>query len=75
MKQTSEAAFETAIESVLLADGYHKLSSAAFYRERAIFPDEVLALIRSTLIFRFTKRTLLHFAKGWHIAATHKIPE
>ena len=48
MKQTSEAAFETAIEAVLLNDGYSKLASGAFDAERAIFPDEALAFIRET---------------------------
>ncbi len=48
MKQTSEAAFETAIEAALLADGYQSLSSTAFDRERAIFPDTVLDFIRDT---------------------------
>ena len=60
MKQTSEAAFETVIESVLLADGYHKLSSAAFDRERAIFPDEVLEFIRSTQAKQWGKLQSLH---------------
>lgn len=40
MKPTGEAAFETAIEAVLLTDGYRRLSSQSFDRERAIFPDE-----------------------------------
>jgi type I restriction enzyme, R subunit len=60
MKQTSEAAFETAIESVLLADGYHTLSSAAFDRERAIFPEEVLEFIRSTQAKQWEKLQSLH---------------
>jgi len=60
MKQTSEAAFETAIESVLLADGYHKLPSAAFDRERAIFPEEVLEFIRSTQAKQWEKLQSLH---------------
>ena len=60
MKQTSEAAFETAIESVLLADGYHKLPSAAFERERAIFPDEILEFIRSTQAKQWEKLQSLH---------------
>lgn len=49
-KRTSEAAFETAIESILLADGYTRVDSKAFDRERALFPDEALAFIRATLI-------------------------
>jgi hypothetical protein len=48
MKQTYEAAFETAIESLLLNDGYHQLPSSAFDTECAIFPDEALAFIRET---------------------------
>jgi len=60
MKQTSEAAFETAIESVLLADGYHTLPSAAFDRERAIFPEEVLEFIRSTQAKQWEKLQSLH---------------
>jgi type I restriction enzyme R subunit len=48
MKRTSEAAFETAIESGLLADGYARLDGRGFDRERAIFPDEALAFIRAT---------------------------
>ena len=43
MKQTSEAAFETAIEAVLLADGYVKHTSKDFDRERAIFPGGMVA--------------------------------
>jgi type I restriction enzyme R subunit len=39
MKRTSEAAFETAIESVLLGEGYTPLDGTGFDRERAIFPD------------------------------------
>ena len=50
MKSTSLAAFETAIESVLLAGGYTRVESKAFDRERAFFPDEALAFIRATLI-------------------------
>ncbi len=46
-KRTSEAAFETAIESILLADGYTPVDSKAFDRERALFPNEALAFIRA----------------------------
>ena len=49
MKTTSEAAFETAIESVLLA-GYARVAAQGFDRECALFPDEALAFIRATLI-------------------------
>lgn len=48
MKRTSEAAFETAIESVLLGEGYTRVDGKGFDRERAIFPDEALDFIRAT---------------------------
>lgn len=40
MKPTSEAAFETAIEALLLNNGYHKLISCAFDTKQAILPAE-----------------------------------
>mgnify|MGYP000324008860 CR=1 FL=1 len=43
-----ESAFETVIESHLLDHGYRSVSSKKFDRERAIFPEEVLAFIRET---------------------------
>ncbi len=48
MKRTSEAAFETAIESVLLGEGYTRVDAKGFDRERAIFPEEAIAFIRVT---------------------------
>ncbi len=48
MKQTSEAAFETAIESALLGEGYTRVQEEDFDRELALFPDEALAFIRAT---------------------------
>lgn len=42
MKRTSEAAFEAAIEAVLLANGYSTVDGEGFDRERAIFPTEAL---------------------------------
>lgn len=60
MKQTSEAAFETAIEAVLLADGYGKLPSGDFDRDRAIFPAEALAFIRQTQAKTWEKLESLH---------------
>jgi type I restriction enzyme R subunit len=47
-KRHSEAAFETVIEAHLLANGYVTLNRAGFDRERAIFPETVLAFIRTT---------------------------
>ena len=60
MKPTSEAAFETAIEAVLLAGGYEKLLSGDFDRERAIFPDEALTFIRETQAKTWEKLEALH---------------
>ena len=44
----SEAAFETVIETHLLAHGYVSIAREGFDRERAIFPETVLAFIRET---------------------------
>jgi type I restriction enzyme R subunit len=63
MKQTSEAAFETAIEIVLLADGYQKLPSKGFDSERAIFPEVVLGFIRTTQEKIWGKLYALHGEK------------
>ncbi|WFF42001.1 type I restriction endonuclease subunit R [Salinicola endophyticus] len=60
MKRTSEAAFETAIEAVLLADGYNQIAALGFDRERAIFPDEALAFIRATQGKVWDKLEALH---------------
>src|SRR5688572_30587097 len=60
MKRTSEAAFETAIESVLLSDGYSQVERTGFDRERAIFPDEALAFIRATQGKEWQKLETLH---------------
>ncbi|MDT3737301.1 MAG: type I restriction endonuclease [Denitratisoma sp.] len=60
MKQTSEAAFETAIEAVLSADGYRKLLSDEFNRERAIFPAVVLEFVCSTQAKTWEKLQALH---------------
>ena len=48
MKHTGEQAFETVIETHLLANGYASIAGDGFDRERAIFPETVLALIRGT---------------------------
>lgn len=49
MKMTSEAA----IEAVLLDDGYTRVEDKGFDRERAIFPDEALAFVRTHTAYRF----------------------
>jgi type I restriction enzyme R subunit len=59
-KRTSEAAFETAIEAVLLAYGYVRHTSSEFDRERAIFPDVALAFIRSTQPKEWARLEALH---------------
>lgn len=60
MKRTSEAAFETAIESVLLGDSYTRVDAKGFDRERAIFPDEALHFIRATQGKVWEKLEALH---------------
>ncbi|MCU7934699.1 MAG: DEAD/DEAH box helicase family protein [Candidatus Thiodiazotropha sp. (ex Dulcina madagascariensis)] len=60
MKRTSEEAFETAIESVLLAQRYEKHDSGSFDRERAIFPKVVLDFIRTTQAKTWEKLEVLH---------------
>ena len=44
----SEAAFETVIEAHLLKNGYVHVARESFDRERAVFPETVLAFIRET---------------------------
>ena len=60
MKSTCEAAFETAIESVLLCDGYARVDAKGFDRERAIFPAEVVAFIQATQTKLWEKLEALH---------------
>ena len=44
----TEAAFETVIETHLLSHGFVSVAGQGFDRERAIFPETVLAFIRET---------------------------
>ncbi len=60
MKTTSEAAFETAIEAVLLADGYHIIPPTVLDRDRAIFPEVALEFIRATQEKNWDKLQALH---------------
>ena len=60
MGQTSEAAFETVIEAHLLQNGYVPVSREGFDRDRAIFPDIVLAFIRETQPVEWAKLEALH---------------
>ena len=59
-KRTSEAAFESAIEAALLADGYLRLPSTAFDREQAVFPETVLDFIRETQPKEWGRLEALH---------------
>ena len=56
----SEAAFETVIEAHLLQNGYVPVAGDGFDRERAIFPDAVLAFIRETQPSEWGKLESLH---------------
>ena len=56
----SEAAFETVIEAHLLENGYVKVAGDRFDRERAIFPETVLAFIRETQPKEWAKLEALH---------------
>ena len=60
MKRTSEAAFESVIEAHLLQNGYVHIASEGFDRERAIFPETVLAFIRETQPKEWGKLETLH---------------
>jgi type I restriction enzyme R subunit len=59
-KRHSEAAFETVIEAHLLQDGYESVDPEGFDRERAIFPEVVLAFIRETQPKEWSKLEVLH---------------
>ena len=56
----SEAAFETVIESRLLANGYVRVASDSFDRQRAIFPETALGFIRETQPNEWAKLEALH---------------
>jgi len=60
VKRTSEAAFETAIEEALLAQGYETCESKSFDREQAIFPQVALDFIRTTQAKTWEKLEALH---------------
>jgi len=62
-RATSEAAFETVIESHLLTHDYLGVAPGGFDRERAIFPEIVLAFICETQPKEWTKLEALHGAK------------
>ncbi len=60
MNRTNEAAFETVIEAHLLQNGYVSVAPEGFDRDRAIFPDTVLAFIRETQQKEWGKLEALH---------------
>ena len=56
----SEAAFETVIEAHLVENGYVSIAGEGFDRERALFPEAVLAFIRETQPKEWAKLEALH---------------
>ena len=70
MNRTHEAAFETVIEAHLLQNGYARIAREGFDRERAIFPETVLAFIRETQPKEWTKLEALHGACAMGSSAT-----
>ena len=60
----SEAAFETVIETHLLANGYVAVDRGGFDPERAIFPDVVLKFIHETQPKEWARLEALHGAKA-----------
>lgn len=56
----SEAAFETVIEAHLLQNGYVQVAPEGFDRERAIFPETILAFIQDTQPKEWAKLEALH---------------
>ena len=60
MNRTTEAAFETAIEAHLLASGYVSVAGGGLDRERAVFPEAILAFIRETQPKEWAKLEALH---------------
>ncbi|RBP52899.1 type I restriction endonuclease subunit R [Arenicella xantha] len=63
MKTTSELTFETAIEAVLLSNGYVKHKSKQFDAELAIFPEVALSFIQKTQPNVWAKLETLHNEK------------
>jgi type I restriction enzyme R subunit len=60
MTTTSEAAFETVLSDTLLDEGYETIESAAFDRERAIFPEVALDFIQKTQPDQWGRLEKLH---------------
>lgn len=60
MSQTTEIAFEAAIEAFMLENGFRPVPNDAFDRDRAIFPQAVLEFIKATQIKEWEKLEALH---------------
>ncbi len=60
MTQTKEIAFEAAIETFLLENGFRSISKEHFDRNLAVFPQSVLEFIKSTQIKEWQKLEALH---------------
>ena len=69
----SEAAFETVIEGHLLGNGYLPFAREGFDRERAIFPETVLAFIRETQPKEWAKLEALHGDKTGELLGVSKL--
>ena len=63
MKQTNETAFESVIESHLLANGYTTLEKQSYDPHHAIFPEAALDFIRQTQAKEWAKLEALHAEK------------
>ena len=62
-KATSETAFETSIETVLLSSGFERHLSTDFDREQSIFPFPVIRFIQTTQQNLWAKLEALHGEK------------
>jgi type I restriction enzyme R subunit len=60
VSRTGEVSFETVLESHLLSNGYGSTPADGFDRERAIFPETVLAFIKETQPKEWAKLEALH---------------
>lgn len=69
-KSNSEAAFESAIEAVLLANGYTRHSSKEFDAEQAIFPEPEFSLTDS--FFTTIRRNAV--SKSRHVGSRNTPP-
>ena len=52
---TKEIAFEKSIEEVLLNTGYQSIPSHSFDKEKAIFPEQIIAFIKDTQLKEWQK--------------------